>query len=167
MRFPDRSGRATYEAASTLSGPVRDPLPASAPGTALISVGATPTKTSADVGADPDLPVLDRAEVDTARRYADASRAASTQRAYAGDWRRFSRWCAARGLDTLPADPRVVAVFLSAEADAGAAPPPYWVQPSGCGKLTLSRCFAVHRSTLDRRLCRVSCRFNHDPAQVA
>ncbi len=43
--------------------------------------------------ADPavaDLPSLHHAEIATARRYADASRAASTQRAYASDWRRFS-----------------------------------------------------------------------------
>lgn len=71
----------------------------------------------------PEVPLaLTVDEVTTARRYADASRAPSTQRAYASDWRRFSAWCFARGLETLPADPRVVAVFLSAEADAGAAP---------------------------------------------
>ena len=69
-----------------------------------------------------DLPSLHHAEIATARRYADASRAASTQRAYASDWRRFSAWCFARQLETLPADPHVVAVFLSAEAEAGSAP---------------------------------------------
>lgn len=67
-------------------------------------------------------PVIAVEDVAAARRYADASRAASTQRAYASDWRRFSVWCAARNLDTLPADPRVVAVFLAAEAEAGSAP---------------------------------------------
>ncbi len=75
--------------------------------------------------ADPavaNLPSLHHAEIATARRYADASRAASTQRAYASDWRHFSAWCLAHGLDTLPADPRAVAVFLSAEAEAGSAP---------------------------------------------
>jgi integrase len=78
---------------------------------------------------DAALPSLDGAELATARRYATASRAAGTQRAYASDWRRFSAWCFLRGLQTLPADPRVVAVFLSAEAHGvpgsvpGAAPP--------------------------------------------
>ena len=67
-------------------------------------------------------PIIAMEDIATARRYADASRAASTQRAYQSDWRRFSAWCAARALDTLPADPRVVAVFLAAEAEAGAAP---------------------------------------------
>jgi integrase len=66
--------------------------------------------------------VFDDSEIAAARRYADASRAPSTQRAYLSDWRRFSAWCLTRGIETLPADPRVVAVFLSAEADAGSAP---------------------------------------------
>jgi hypothetical protein len=38
------------------------------------------------------------------------------------DWRRFSAWCADRRLETLPADPRSVAVFLSAEAESRSAP---------------------------------------------
>lgn len=40
--------------------------------------------------ADAGLPSLAPAEIATARRYAEASRVASTQRAYASDWRRFS-----------------------------------------------------------------------------
>jgi len=68
-----------------------------------------------------DPVIWDGAEIATARRYADASRAASTQRAYTADWRRFAQWCATRSIETLPADPRVVAVFLAAEAEAGSA----------------------------------------------
>ena len=62
-------------------------------------------------------------EVARARGYADASRAASTRRAYEADWTRFTVWCRGRGLAPLPADPRAVAVFLSAEAARGCAPP--------------------------------------------
>ncbi len=62
-------------------------------------------------------------EVAQARSYADASRAASTRRAYEKDWAAFSSWCGERGLVHLPADPRVVAVFLSVEAARGCAPP--------------------------------------------
>ncbi len=87
-----------------------------------VAPGDSPAPDATDP-ADAGLPSLHHAEIATARRYADASRAASTQRAYASDWRRFSAWCLARGLDTLPADPRAVAVFLSAEANAGSAPP--------------------------------------------
>ena len=79
--------------------------------------------TSAVVSDGAAEPVIAVGEIATARRYADASRAASTQRAYTSDWRRFSTWCASRGLDTLPADPRAVAVFLAAEAETGSAPP--------------------------------------------
>ena len=68
-------------------------------------------------------PLLAGTELATARRYADASRAPSTQRAYAADWRRFAAWCLARGARRrCRRIPRVVAVFLSAEADFGAAP---------------------------------------------
>ena len=101
---------------SSLENPTDD-----AGSTVLIVPADPPTPDVADVDVA-DLPSLHHAEIATARRYADASRAASTQRAYASDWRRFSAWCLNRGLETLPADPRVVAVFLSAEAEAGAAP---------------------------------------------
>jgi len=93
------------------------------PSDSLVPVGPVDPPTPDAAGpAVAELPSLAHAEIATARRYADASRAASTQRAYASDWRRFSAWCLARGLETLPADPRVVAVFLSAEAEAGSAP---------------------------------------------
>lgn len=62
-------------------------------------------------------------EIAQARTYADASRAPSTRRAYEADWTAFAAWCAARDLVHLPADPRAVAVFLSAEAARGCAPP--------------------------------------------
>ena len=94
------------------------------PSDSLVPVG--PTAPPVPDAADPavaGLPSLAHAEIATARRYADASRAASTQRAYASDWLRFSAWCLDRSLETLPADPRAVAVFLSAEAQAGSAPP--------------------------------------------
>ena len=100
----------------------RPDLPSNAPsdpGSAIEVLPPSPPPRLPDRALEPVIAVED---VATARRYADASRAASTQRAYQSDWRRFSSWCAARSLDTLPADPRVVAVFLAAEAEAGSAP---------------------------------------------
>ena len=91
-------------------------------GSTVLVVPGDPLMPDTTNPAVADLPSLHHAEIATARRYADASRAASTQRAYAGDWRRFSAWCLDRGLETLPADPRAVAVFLSAEAQTGSAP---------------------------------------------
>ena len=59
-------------------------------------------------------------DVEVARAYAEASKAASTRRAYASDFAIFRAWCAFRGLDALPATPAAVAAFLSAEAAGGA-----------------------------------------------
>ncbi len=92
---------------------------ASAPETLPVADGR------AAAGADgwPPAPALAHAEVESAKAYAAASRAAGTRRAYAADWRSFLAWCAARGAVPLPADPRVVAVFLASEATRGCAPP--------------------------------------------
>ncbi|WP_157496868.1 tyrosine-type recombinase/integrase [Leifsonia sp. Leaf264] len=58
----------------------------------------------------------------SALRYLDAAIAPATRAAYAVDWAAFDSWCAAHNLMSLPAEPRTVATFLSAEADAGRAP---------------------------------------------
>jgi len=70
----------------------------------LVPVGPTvpPAPDAADL-AEAGLPSLHHAEIAAARRYADASRAASTRRAYASDWLRFSAWCLAHDLELLPA----------------------------------------------------------------
>ena len=71
----------------------------------------------------PALPALSADDIAGARSFVDASRAASTQRAYASDWRRFSEWCAARNAPALPANPALVAVYLSSMSRRGLAPP--------------------------------------------
>lgn len=71
---------------------------------------------------EPRQPVLFAEEVEAARSYARASRAAGTQRVYASDWAIFTAWCAARSAEPLPADPALVAVFLAAEAANGVSP---------------------------------------------
>lgn len=74
------------------------------------------------MGPPVDGPFFDSAEIAVARGYADASRASSTQRAYAADWRCFTAWCLARNVTTRTTDPHVVALFFAAEAEAGTAP---------------------------------------------
>ena len=69
------------------------------------------------------LAVVTDQEIHAARAYVEASRAQSTRRAYAGDWQRFAIWCLARATPALPATPAVVAVYLSALAASGLAPP--------------------------------------------
>ena len=46
----------------------------------------------------------------------DASTAANTKKAYASDWARFTIWAAERGYSMLPADPLVVAHYVTAAA---------------------------------------------------
>jgi site-specific recombinase XerD len=57
--------------------------------------------------------------VEKARDFARGARAASTLRAYRGDVERFAAWCAASGLDSLPALPGTVAMYLAALVDEG------------------------------------------------
>ena len=56
------------------------------PGDTALVVPVAPSEPDAPEPAASDLPSLHHAEIATARRYADAS----TQRAYASDWQRFS-----------------------------------------------------------------------------
>ena len=60
--------------------------------------------------------------VESARGYAADSRAPATRRAYLHDWDGFSAWCTSHGLIAMPAAPAIVAVYLSALADAGRRP---------------------------------------------
>lgn len=109
--------RATAE---MLPGMAFDPLPA-------------PTPAAAEA-----LPAELEAEIATARGYVDASRAASTRKAYDADWRRFTAWCRVRNPQDgesdegeapalpacpLPAPPALVAIYLSVLASHSLAPP--------------------------------------------
>ena len=76
----------------------------------------------AGAAGHPGPPALLPGEIDAAKGYAAASRAPGTRRAYAADWRGFLAWCEVRDATPLPADPRLVAVFLAAEAARGCAP---------------------------------------------
>src|SRR3954468_4200302 len=52
-----------------------------------------------------------------ARGYVAQAVAANTRRAYASDWRAFVAWCAQHRLESLPAVPETVALYLTAHAD--------------------------------------------------
>lgn len=54
-----------------------------------------------------------------ARHYAAASKSENTRRAYRSDWATFAAWCRAQGLESLPAAPETVALFLTARAEVG------------------------------------------------
>src|SRR6266849_5283492 len=50
---------------------------------------------------------------DQTRAYVNATRADSTRRAYASDWRDFLSWCEAHHLQALPAAPESVALYIT------------------------------------------------------
>ncbi|WP_371171592.1 tyrosine-type recombinase/integrase [Aliiroseovarius sp. 2305UL8-7] len=76
---------------------------------------------------------LDRL-MDTARDYAKASTAENTSKAYAADWKHFSRWCRLKGTDPLPPSPEMIGLYLT-DLAAPTGPSP-----------------ALSVSTIDRRL---------------
>lgn len=82
---------------------------------------------------------LDRL-VDTARDYAKASTAENTNKAYAADWKHFSRWCRLKGTEPLPPSPEMIGLYLTDLAAPSGPSPSQWA----------SRPLSV--STIDRRL---------------
>ncbi|OWU67076.1 integrase [Roseovarius sp. 22II1-1F6A] len=76
---------------------------------------------------------LDRL-VDTARDYAKASTAENTNKAYAADWRHFSRWCRLKGTAPLPPSAEMIGLYLADLASGSSSSP------------------ALSVSTIDRRL---------------
>lgn len=82
-----------------------------------------PGKSMREVAAAPiALPAVIQAEQDAARSYRQNEKAAGTRRAYGSDFRIFARWCEARGVSHLPAEPGTVATFIAAEAESGTKP---------------------------------------------
>lgn len=59
---------------------------------------------------------LDRL-VDQARGYAQSATADNTAKAYATDWKQFSRWCRQKGTDPLPPSPQMIGLYLTDLAD--------------------------------------------------
>ena len=76
---------------------------------------------------------LDRL-VETARDYANASTSNNTNKAYAADWKHFTRWCRLKGTEPLPPSPEIIGLYLT-DLAAPTGPSP-----------------ALSGSTIDRRL---------------
>jgi integrase len=74
-----------------------------------------------------------------AEAYIGAARAPNTVRGYESDWRHFAGWCAQRHAPSLPADPRLVALYLASLAE-GRRQGGVWIEPPR------------RVTTLDRRL---------------
>ena len=59
------------------------------------------------------------AEIAAALSYAEQEKSEGTRTAYRSDFRIFTIWCLARGLEVMPAGASTVARFLSSQADGG------------------------------------------------
>jgi len=66
-------------------------------------------------------PAIPQDLIESARRYAENSRAANTLRAYRSDWRQFAAWADEQGLPAMPAAPETVTAYITALADQGLA----------------------------------------------
>jgi site-specific recombinase XerD len=70
--------------------------------------------------APPALPAcLADAEIAAALSFAEMEKSEGTRRAYRSDFRIFTVWCLARGLEVMPATASTAARFLSAQATGG------------------------------------------------
>ncbi|MFG1404213.1 site-specific integrase [Xanthobacter sediminis] len=70
----------------------------------------------------PALPAHLERLTERARDYIDAASSANTRRAYASDWKHFSRWCRRQGLELLPPSPQVVGLYITACASGAVLP---------------------------------------------
>ncbi len=93
--------------------------PSTPEGTERDRPGGEPLNLPAHVAGSGSLDRL----VDTARGYAEASTAENTNKAYAADWKDFTRWCRLKGTDPLPPAPEMVGLYMADLAAAtGKAP---------------------------------------------
>jgi site-specific recombinase XerD len=80
------------------------------------------TALSVIVDSAAPLPALPAADLDRAANFARQDKAPATRAAYKSGFAAFQKWCARRGVASLPATPETVAGFLAAEAEAGLKP---------------------------------------------
>lgn len=71
-------------------------------------------------GAGAALPAHLQNLAERARHYVDAAASPNTRRAYAADWAHFTSWCRRQGLASMPPDPQIVGLYVTALA-AGTA----------------------------------------------
>jgi hypothetical protein len=62
----------------------------------------------------PRLPAHLETLADRARTYVEAASSKNTRRAYAADWKHFAAWCRRSGLSSLPPEPQIVGLYITA-----------------------------------------------------
>ncbi|WP_416358999.1 tyrosine-type recombinase/integrase [Antarctobacter sp.] len=93
---------------------------------------------------------LDRL-IDTARGYAEASTAENTNKAYAADWKHFTRWCRLKGTDPLPPSPEMVGLYMADLAASTGKTPALSVSTIERRLSGLSWNYSQRGFTLDRK----------------
>lgn len=81
---------------------------------------------------------------DRARSYVEAASSTNTRKAYASDWKHFAGWCRRQNLSSLPPDPQVVGLYITALASGSA----FGTAGHGTRGMTVS--------TIERRLSAIS-----------
>ncbi|MDE0658610.1 MAG: tyrosine-type recombinase/integrase [Gammaproteobacteria bacterium] len=71
------------------------------------------------VPADPPAPELKQAHAEAIVSAAVESHSPATRRSYDAAWRQFVEWCDSEGYTPFPADPQIVAAYLTERAEAG------------------------------------------------
>ena len=56
-----------------------------------------------------------------ARGYVEVASSANTRRAYASDWSHFTGWCRRQGFESIPPDPKIVGLYVTACASGAAS----------------------------------------------
>jgi integrase len=93
---------------------------------------------------------LDRL-IDTARGYAEASTAENTNKAYAADWKHFTRSCRLKGTDPLPPSPEMVGLYMAELAASTGKTPALSVSTIERRLSGLSWNYSQRGFTLDRQ----------------
>ena len=91
-------------------------VPQPPPSPETVATGALAAYQGAPVGVFATDPRL----ADAARAYVAAAEAPATSAAHTADWRIFSQWCAAHGVQALPATVETVIGFVTDQADVKA-----------------------------------------------
>lgn len=67
--------------------------------------------------SEKELPATLQGDFAAAEKYARASRSENTKIAYRSDWKHFESWCAERDIESMPASPQVVALYIASIAE--------------------------------------------------
>ncbi|MFX0547314.1 tyrosine-type recombinase/integrase [Roseovarius sp. S1116L3] len=89
--------------------------------------------------------------VDTARDYAKQAASENTLKAYAKDWKHFSRWCRLKGAEPLPPSPEMIGLYLADLAAPSNGAPALLVSTIERRLSGLAWNYAQRGFTLDRK----------------